>query len=295
MVARETMTVSAIVSASTSASDYSTLVAQCHTQNQFNRLHIDLESILAPAEIGDLAQLAGDRGLPTLSHDWLQRLKDLSPSLFDAPRPFQRVALTDTLLLYRDPRREPTEKSLLVAFTGGSRRLLLPISVILQHLDSEAWDVVVLRRGPERRPYSQGLESVSRSFPAVIRYVEKVTSAKQYRRVVTLGTSSGGFAALMGAILMGVPRGVSICGGLPQLLPDRWLRFQLAFRRALGAKPRFELVYGANFDPDHRGALTLQAMFGGRLRSVPGVTTHNPLRVLLARGELSAFLDQILD
>jgi hypothetical protein len=282
-----------VLSASTLASNYPVLAGQCRTQNQFNRLHIDLENILAPAELGYLARLAADRALPEMSYSWLQRLKGLSPDLLDEPRPFHRTGLADTVTLYRDQSREPAGKGLLVAFTGGSRRLMMPVSVFLQHLDSSAWDVVVLRKGPDRRPYAHGLEGVSRSLPAVMRYVAKASEAKRYRRVVTLGTSGGGFAAIIGAILMAAKRAISIGGHQPSASPNPWLRLQLAIRHALQC-PEFEYVFGADFDRDRESALVLRNSFGGTLHPVPGVTQHNPFRVLLARGELAAFLKEIL-
>lgn len=284
-----------MLATSPSATDYLPLALQCRTQNEFNKLHIQLENILAPVEFTHFADLAGKQLLPERSCAWLKKIEGLSPGLFDAPQAFTRRSLSENVLLYQDPRREAADKSLLVGFAGDARRLMVPISVFLQCLDSRAWDVVLLRKGRQKRSYSKGVEGVSRSLPAVLRYVRSAVSAQQYRRIVTLGTSGGAFFAVLGAILIDAARGISICGAPPKSPLGLRLRCRLALHRAFAErKPEFEFVYGAGHDRDRIAALAMQGSLGGRLRSVEGVDDHNPLAPLLMRGELAAFLESIL-
>jgi hypothetical protein len=284
-----------LLAASTSTSDYLALASQCRSRNQFNRLHIALENILAPVEFGYFADLAARQQLPAAGYPWLVRIADLCPDLFVSPQPFGRRVLSENVLLYQDPSREAADKRLLVAFAGDGRRLMMPVAVFLQCLDSRLWDVVLLRKGPEKKSYLAGVEGMSRNFPSVIRYVESMTSAWRYQSVVTLGTSGGGFAAILSAILMNATRGISICGCPRQRPPGFWLRLQLAVHRARAPhRPEFVFAYGADHDADHKAALALQSSFGGRLRPVTGVGGHNILGALLARGELGGFLEEIL-
>jgi hypothetical protein len=284
-----------MLTTSTRAADYLPLALECRTQNQFNKLHIHLENILAPTEFAHLADLAGKQQLPEQSCNWLKKIGGLSPGLFDSPQAFTGRALSENVLLYRDPRWEASGKTLLVGFAGDARRLMVPISVFLQCLDSRTWDVVLLRKGAKKRPYSKGVEGVSRNLPAVLRYVRSSVSAGQYRRTVTLGTSGGGFFAILGATLIDATSGVSIGGAQPRAPLGLGLRWQLALHRAfMKRQPEFEFVYSAGHDRDRKQAIAMHGAFGGRLRPVARVDDHNPLGPLLARGELAEFLNALL-
>ena len=72
MAAREALSMLTTLS---QASEYLPLALECRTQNQFNRLHIHLENILAPQEfvlLADLARRAAvSRAEPQLAReDW---------------------------------------------------------------------------------------------------------------------------------------------------------------------------------------------------------------------------------
>jgi hypothetical protein len=216
------------------ASEYLPLALECRTQNQFNRLHIHLENILSPREFALLADLAKRQQFPERSRNWLEKIGGLSPSLFDSPQAYSRRALSENVLFYQDPERAPATKTLLVGFAGDARRLMLPIAVFLQCLDARAWDLVLLRKGPQKRPFSKGVEGVSRHLPSVLSYVNRLVAARRYRRIVTLGTSGGGFYAIVAAILLDGASGVSIgeprphrrsdsgcVGSLPTIGPSR--------------------------------------------------------------------------
>ena len=109
------------------ASDYLPLALECRTQNQFNRLHIHLENILAPREFVLLADLATWQQFPERSRSWLEKIGGLSPGLFDRPQAFSRRAFSENVLFYQDHAREAAAKSLLVGFAGDARRLMLSL------------------------------------------------------------------------------------------------------------------------------------------------------------------------
>ena len=292
MAAREALSMQTTLS---QASEYLPLALECCTQNQFNRLHIHLENILAPREFVLLADLARRQQFPERSRNWLEKIGGLSPGLFDAPQAFSRRSLSDNVLFYQDHEREASAKSLLVGFAGDARRLMLPIAVFLQCLDARAWDIVLLRKGPHKWPFSKGVEGVSRHLPSVLSYVKTSISADQYQRIVTLGTSGGGFYAIVAAILLDGASGVSIGGAAPKASLGFRLRWQLAYHRAFAERePEFKFVYSAGHDLDRKAAMALQGAYGGKLRPVAGVAEHNALAPLLARGELAEFLNEIL-
>lgn len=268
--------------------DYLKLASRCGTQNSFNRLHIELENVCTPVELASVASLARHRRFPQQGRNWLEKLHRWKPELFDAPHPYQRRAFGRWIFLYQDPRSEPRNKGLLIAFTGNARRLLMPISVFLQFVDPVQWDVLVLTKN-EDSSFLEGLEEISGDFPGLIEHVERTFSPTQYRRVITLGTSSGGFPAIWAALLVDAKRGISVGGFPPDPVPSGAARNKAAAR-----SPDLCYVYGGDFLHDYHSALVLQNLCGGRLLAVRDVGKHNVLGVLMKRGQLAEFLDQIL-
>jgi hypothetical protein len=77
--------------------DYLALVEGFNSPNHFNRLHIDLSDILAPTEMARIADLAG---LPQPGVAWVERMQQLSPELFLAPKLFTRQVIDDRIMFY---------------------------------------------------------------------------------------------------------------------------------------------------------------------------------------------------
>jgi hypothetical protein len=268
--------------------DYLRRASRCRTQNEFNRLHIELENILTPLELAGIAKLAKMSTSPEPSRLWLERIQKWKPELFESPQGYERRSFSRHVTLYQNPKGEAHDKGLLVAFSGDARRLMMPTSVFLQFVDSRMWDVVVLKKG-SRNSYLLGLDSVATDFHGLVEYLQTTFTPAQYRRVMTLGTSSGGFAAAWAAFLMGADRGISVGGGPPRPLPAL----------TAGDQPAPDgvdlcYVYGMDCPQDHQAALLLLDIFGGRLRPVPDIDAHGVLSRLLKSGKLAEFLDEML-
>ena len=263
--------------------DYADLARQCRTRNQFNRLHIDLERLLTPEEIFALGRLALATALPKPTQAWLKDLRGLSPEMFVAPTLFSRLEISETVSLYRDGTLSRSEKSLLVAFTGNYRRLMMPIAVFLQSLDSRSWDVILLRQDGER-PYFPAAGPDPADLMSAMLSAGPDFRRSDYRRLVTIGTSGGGFPAIVAAVAIGASRGISVSGRMPRERP------------LLSAEAPRDLVfvYGESHPVDRDQALSMQSLFTGRLRPVPGVAEHNVLYSLLRQGELAPFLVEVL-
>jgi hypothetical protein len=262
--------------------DYLKLASCCKTENMFNRLHIDLENICSPLEIVEIQEAKHSE----TTRKWLEHFFYWAPNLFEEPQRYKRRAISWPLMLYEDSEREIHEKNLLIAFADDARRLMLPIPVFLQYVDCRLWNVVVLKRGIQS--HLHGLDGVSTDFGGVIRYVENALSPSQYRRVITLGTSGGGFPAIWAAMLMRASRGISICGCPPKsILPS------LEGRRA-----SYDIdlcyVYGDAQERDRRSAFSLYKLFGGRLYPIPDAGDHVLLYHLMMRRELGEFLNNML-
>jgi hypothetical protein len=267
--------------------DYLKLASRCRSQNSFNRLHIELENVCTPIELAGLARLALEAEVPRATLDWLAKLNGLKSDLLSAPHTYRRRSFSNSIFLYQDLNSHLANKGLLVAFTGLSRRLMMPIPIFLQFVDPSKWDVLVLSEKSERC-YLHGLEHISTNFPDLIDYVRRTFSPAKYDKLFTIGTSAGGFAAIWAALLLDANRGVSVGGFLPEPLPD------LRVEKPIIGFSNLWFVYGVDYPQDVARAFTFQKVFGGQLFPIAGVNSHNILGTLLKRGEFSEFLGQVL-
>lgn len=268
--------------------DYPELAARCRTQNEFNRLHIGLENVCTPLELAEIATLAASRKAFPATRAWLKTYRGWTPELFDAPQRFERRAISPHMILYRSKERDPGDKSLLVAFTDNARRLLMPVCVFLQFLDSRSWDVVVLKKC-SRNSYLLGLEGIATDFRGLVEFIRTDLGTARYRRVMTFGASAGGFAAIWAAILLQAQRGISVGGSPPRSSSPMTIEDQ---RAPQGTDLCF--VFASDSTVDRQSALALQELFGGRLCPVPGSHRHNPIGPMMKTGKFGAFIDELL-
>ena len=265
--------------------DYLELAACCTTVNQFNRLHIDLENVLTPLEIAEIGMASN---LPKASVAWLERLRSLCPEVFTAPQHFERRVLNAHVTGYESHDVSKGNKSLLLSFCGNAQRLMMPVSIFLQFVDCRKWDVVVVKKS-KGTSYMDGLDGVGVNFTSTTDYLKAAIAPAQYRRLVTLGTSGGGFPAILAAISMGADRGISVGGSSPRsFVPDKAL--------AQNERPKRDLrfVHGAGCISDRESAMSMAMQFGGRVHEVGEANQHNVLKPLLRRGLLADFLSAII-
>jgi hypothetical protein len=263
--------------------DYLNLASRCKSVNMFNRLHIELANICAPLEIVEIGNIKKSKR-PRATNEWLNNFSWWAPDLMINPQRFRRRAILWAVMLYHDPEWNGCDKNLLVAFADDARRLMLPISVFLQYIDSRMWDVLVLKRG--ERSHLHGLDEMSSDFFGVVERVKSAVSPAQYRRVITIGTSGGGFPAIWAAILLRASRGISICGAAARSLHPSLESQQVPDGLDLC------YVYGGAQDQQH--ARALQSLFGGRLRPVPEIDDHVLLYHMIVRRQFGAFISEML-
>jgi hypothetical protein len=265
--------------------DFAALAANCRTQNEFNRLIITLENTLAPAEVASIAKL--DLVSPTKERSelWLEKLRKWQPDLFRSPQKYEGEGLFPGAIFYEDPATPRGGKSLLLAFCGNAERLMIPVSVFLQILDSSLWSVLVVRKRKSTF-YINGIERVADDFPGLTRRIEAQLHTHRYRRVVTLGTSAGGFFAIWAAALIDAQRGISVGGFRPTNIGEPLV--------GAPADADFRIVFGEKSPMDFERALAIQKLFGGSLQPVPGVAEHNVFAALMKQRRLIQHLEGIL-
>ncbi|WP_020181406.1 alpha/beta hydrolase [Methylopila sp. M107] len=270
--------------------DYPARARACRTENQFNRLHIDLDSTLAPMEIAAIRKAAETEDLPPASRLWLDNLAALSPTLFEAPEPFVRTELHKHVAIYRGSTKARPRKRLLIAFTGVARRLMVPTHIFLQALDARCWDVVLIRHAGS---FLDGARGLADDLDGLLAYVRRETGLWAYRSVAVFGVSSGGGPAVVAAKRLGARRGVSMCGASGERLLATSVR--PGWRAALlRRKTGLCFVHGGANDPDREAAVAMASAWGGVVRPVKGVRSHNVMGALMKRGRLKAFLAEVL-
>lgn len=212
---------------------------------------------------------------------------------------FVRRKLAQGGTLYQGPGRF-NEKSLLVVCAGYARRPGMPVPAFLQRIDDRQFDILVLN-DPHRNHYRKGVSEQLDSLNSVAEYIQEFRTKKRYRKLITLGTSGGGFPAVRLALMAGADKAISFGGSFPDDTL-RILRNQVhavpAFDpicACLGADhPEFTFVY-SNESPRYRNAcLTAAELTGGAVVEVQPVMEHAVLGPLWARGYLDAFLPGLL-
>ena len=136
------------------------------------------------------------------------------------------------------------------------------------------------------------------TFRELIRHLQRALPASRYRRRITLGTSGGGSAAIMAALLMGADRGLSICGSESKTRAGNWLRWRLRMGRMQGrriwtralVRLRFGFCAGCRSQPGRCESFTV-----AKLHPIPGADMHNVFSWLLDRGQLAGCLEALIE
>ena len=261
--------------------NYAKLASACRTTNQFNRLHIDLECVLTPAEIAEISTQANP--LPQ-TLEWVRTLEALSPELLSRPAAFRRRPISDALTVYENEGTGPAE-SVLVAFPGDARRLMLPLAIFQQALDPAAWTVLVVKK-PKGESLVQGIEGIAPDFPGLVRIIEETIDPGRYRNVVTLGTSGGGFSAAWAGTLLHARKAISVCGA-----PPEGYSVGGAHR---GNEVDIVHVFGEGAQRDSECAEAARRVLGGTLHPVAEIAGHNVFLPLAVAGRFHSFLAELL-
>ena len=273
----------------------------CRSINTLNKLHIDLDHRLTPAEFitlqglhhrGQLVQ--AQPAFAAAISTWLgNTLQWMAASGKTAPEPYTRSWLAPAVLVYQGPGAR-SDKTLLVCFTTRGRRMMIPHAVLLQHFDATAVDVVIVA-DPRRSSFATGVPLLGDSLLAVFGWLAQALPLDAYQRVRALGCSGGGYAAALAPYYLPMDLGVSVGG---RFAPGQYhLRLGMlarAWRAARRGRPGHALLaFGADKTRDRKFAKWMARAAGGHLLAAetPGEEVgHLVLYTLLVHGGLGAFL-----
>lgn len=268
--------------------DYLARAKTCRTANEWNRLHIDLENVLAPQELADLVRRVEAAGPFEKTTKWLDRLRQLQPTLFLTPRWFDSIPLHPNFTFYQGA-AESRGRRLLFAFCGNAGRLMLPLPVFLQFLSPEMWDVLLVRKRPGDS-YLTGFAGANGGPPSIVAIAKELLAFEKYMSVTCFGTSGGGYAAITAALLIKAECGIAIGAALPlegskdYLVPPDIVS---------ETRTRLKFVHGADCQLDAASAGAIARRYAGEVISVPGVAEHDVLGTLIKRGEVGPLLSRL--
>jgi hypothetical protein len=281
---------------------------RCRTVNEFNRLHITLENILAPTEVEALVRGVRQRvtSMPAPVADWFGRLEQSIGLGKLAVQPYVRRPIANGAIRYAAPGRdaERSQRTLVIAFTGDANRLMMPLAMFLQHCPADRYEFVVLFDGTQRL-YMNGVDGLGATLPETIDAIARHAKPAFYRRTVSFGTSAGGLAALWTGIALETTRAVSVGGVTPSLADERSGEdaaasrshdeaFEALVRERAGRLPEIVLVAGELNARDTEKAHEMGERLPARHLTIPGARAHNMLYEVWLRGELDAWLDRLL-
>ncbi|MGH8799994.1 MAG: hypothetical protein ACREX7_07110 [Casimicrobiaceae bacterium] len=194
-----------------------------------------------------------------------------------------------------------SKKTLIIGFAGHFHRLMLPMPVLLDCFDPAVYDVLVLRDF-NRAFFARGIDGLGGDFVGAISNLRERFDPGSYRNAIALGTSSGGLPAVLGAVMLGLRRGVAV-GGIDFPALTARLRNQgiseAVYARLLACRPQpfpdLILAYGADYAIDVASNRGLHGRVPSRLHAIEGCAIHGVLAWLVARGSLPAFLETVLD
>ena len=161
--------------------------------------------------------------------------------------------------------------------------------------------------------YQKGLLGITQNVTETRDFLRGLVGPPGERRLVTVGASSGGYAAIVYGCWLGAERAVAFS---PQTLINRRIVSQYAaidtpetlrfldksagilnlriFLQQQEHMPEITVYYGSDHEQDTKEALHLEGLPGVTLVPVSGVEGHSVTGHLRKRGELDGILDKLV-
>ncbi len=279
---------------------YRRCVGRCRTENQSNRLHIALDNYMTPAEVRYFAAALAQDAADSPSRRWITTLSGSMPIKKVRSVEFERTELSKGVSLYSTNGGSRNQKTLVIGFAGLHHRLMAPTSYLLDCLNPTLYDVIVLRDF-SARTFAFGIPGLGGDFFEVLSGLRALVEPRAYRNALSLGTSGGGLPAVMTAILLGLNRGISVCGEDPASFAARVksqggddARYLALLASRPQPFPELVLVCGEKKMSDAATAAKLHNLVPSELWKVRNCAQHGIFKWYISRGTLPAFLARIL-
>jgi amino acid adenylation domain-containing protein len=275
--------------------EYISVSKKCRSSNQLRKIQISLENIITPSEVEYFhSAILETEPVNSKHQEWIKKFH-VEYNFFkkSTPEEFFRKKMVDHIYFYGD-KFDPKEKTLLICFSGNAQRMMMPLPFFLQQLDARETDVLLIR-DPTRNGYRTGIKGISNSIEAVIDQITHLLDISQYKRTAAIGTSGGGFPALLSAMRLGLDASLSVgsCGPYD----SRWKKlsdssaFDMIIKnyRSQEKHPNINLCYGTKSSLDHKSALEISQLISAHI-----IPIENAGHVALPSIRLTGGLNKLL-
>jgi len=284
-------------------------IQYCNTATQLNQIFSDLEYRLTPLDVAYLELAHHKAELITSSQkgklnnaisDWLAETKLLMfKSGNRSPEPFTFRRLTREITLFSDD-NNLDQKTLIIGFTPrDAPHMMVPNSVLLQHIDAKKYDLLMIA-GVNRKNYGFGKFPFGKKLKQLAQSLQQTINIDAYQEIRTLGFSSGGFPAVVIGHLLNAQVALCIGGRFHKrkyVMANLDIILSTRSAYKTGDCKQTITSYSANNKRDQKFAKLLTRLCHAREVAVEIKTErlpHLPLRRLIERGELTAYLAQTL-
>jgi len=281
----------------------------CHTVAHLNKALSTLEYRLTPNEIVCLRDgHSCNKLIPSNTaekfsialNDWFETTsRMMSHSGKTKPEQFVSRKVNPNAMHYIGP-GSVKDKTLLICFAArGTRGLMIPNAVLMQHIDATRYDLLIIAE-PLGESYRLGVPFLGNSVTAVAEWIARQDFVNNYRCVRTIGTSAGSYPAVICGYRLGAEMAVSVGGRFPS---ERYLirilkRIFTTWRaKRNGQYSRVLLSFDADKTRDRNYAKIMKKFYGCSFVAVSftnEVVGHSIFMRLADRGELSAYLSHTL-
>ena len=245
-----------------------------------------------------------------------------SPPVSILAMPVQKALKARTPKVWREASRlvDDRTKEVQVTRSAGARATVvlttgitfgnLPLTFVDTLFAAHGINVVYLRDFA-KRAYLRGVSALGASEDETIAALKRMAAELGGKRLIAMGSSSGGFSALRVGALMGADAAVSFSGPtaiasfLDQTRVSAWnpnffvkaimelegdLPFDLVPLLSRPSNTKFIQFYGADSPDDARQALRLEGLSGVTLLPVPGIGDHFVVDHMIGDGSFEALL-----
>lgn len=196
-----------------------------------------------------------------------------------------------------------------LVFTGLADRAMVPLPSLDRYLAALGISAVYLRDF-SRLMFLRGISSKAADLAGTVRWLGDLLGQWGTRRILSLGTSAGGYAAIHYGMALGADRIVAfstptnlgadfnredgrarLVALKVQTLPEELLDLRPLVMRNAGRTP-IHLVYGAGMRQDAHHARHVEGLPGVHLHPLEGFERHDSLVWLAGQGKLLSFLSE---
>ena len=277
--------------------------SRANTVNQYNEGLIALENIITPDEAREIAAGMEQRVNPEVNvwhsreADWRWQFAEWSTVTgFSHAHGFERVWNRPSATLYRTTGfsgKAPTR--LVVLFTGGVNRMMVPAWIFLAHFPRQPFYVLAVRSGWTF--YREGLPGLAKDFPTTVTWIRELAKDMGLAVDIVMGSSGASIPALRAGHALGARR--RILFGLPRLSDEVLSDYPLAVSGGPGSGVLHDDGRGLFLITGSEESRDLDAVAEAR-RTMPRVSAvivsgaqHNVVEVLVRNGRLHRLLRTI--